>query len=53
MKSLVCLLLLCLCLFPSCLPAQSTSATISGGVTDSSGKFIQDAEVDIANDTTG
>lgn len=53
MKSLVCLLFLGLCLFPSYLLAQSTSATISGGVTDPSGRFIEDAEVDIANDTTG
>ena len=53
MKSLVCLLLLGLCLIPSCLLGQSTNATISGGVTDPSGKFIEDAEVDIANDTTG
>jgi len=33
--------------------AQSTSATISGGVTDPSGKFIQGADVEIANDATG
>lgn len=53
MKLCVCLLFLGLSLLPSCLFAQSTSATISGGVVDSSGKFIEDAEVDIANDTTG
>ena len=33
--------------------AQSTSATISGGVTDPSGRFILDADVEIANDATG
>jgi len=33
--------------------AQSTNATISGGVTDSSGNFIVNAEVEIANDATG
>ena len=33
--------------------AQSTNATISGGVTDPSGNFIPNAEVEIANDATG
>src|ERR1700676_341210 len=33
--------------------AQSTNATISGGVTDPSGDFIPNAEVEIANDATG
>jgi hypothetical protein len=33
--------------------AQSTNATISGGVTDPSGNFIVNAEVEIANDATG
>lgn len=33
--------------------AQSTSATISGGVTDPSGRFILNADVEIANDATG
>jgi hypothetical protein len=33
--------------------AQSTNATLSGGVTDPAGTFIVDAEIDIANDTTG
>jgi hypothetical protein len=33
--------------------SQSTDATISGGVTDSSGNFIQGADVEIANDATG
>ena len=33
--------------------AQSTSATISGGVTDPSGNFILNADIEIANDATG
>lgn len=33
--------------------AQTTDATISGGVTDPSGKLILDADVEIANDATG
>jgi hypothetical protein len=33
--------------------SQSTNATISGGVTDPSGNFILDADVEIANDATG
>jgi hypothetical protein len=33
--------------------AQSTDATMSGGVTDPSGKLIVDADVEIANDATG
>src|SRR6266567_1864751 len=33
--------------------AQSTNATISGGVTDPSGNFILNAEVEIVNDATG
>jgi len=33
--------------------SQSTNATISGGVTDLSGNFIQGADVEIANDATG
>jgi Carboxypeptidase regulatory-like domain/TonB dependent receptor len=53
MKRLACFLLLGLCLFPSCVRAQSTNATISGGVMDPSGKFIPDAQIDIANDATG
>jgi hypothetical protein len=44
-------LVLLLCL--SFALAQSTSATISGGVTDPSGNFIVDADVEIANDATG
>jgi hypothetical protein len=48
-----CSILLVLLLFPLVALAQSTSATISGGVTDSAGKFIVDANVEIANDATG
>jgi hypothetical protein len=48
-----CFLFLALFLFPLFAIAQSTSATISGGVTDPSGKFIVDADVEIANDATG
>jgi hypothetical protein len=48
-----CLLLLALCLWPLSGFAQSTSATISGGVTDSSGSFILGADVAIQNDGTG
>lgn len=46
-------LLLALLLFTSSALAQSTDATISGGVTDPSGKFILDADVEVANDATG
>src|SRR6202035_5321064 len=53
MKRFICFLLIGLCLASGPALAQSTSATISGGVTDSSGKFIVDASVDIANDATG
>jgi hypothetical protein len=53
MKRFICFLLIGLCLASGRALAQSTSATISGGVTDSSGKFIVDASVDIANDATG
>src|SRR5579859_4140105 len=42
-----------LLLFCSMVFAQSNDATISGGVTDPSGKFIQGADVEIANDATG
>lgn len=38
---------------PAVLFAQSTNATISGGVTDSTGNFIQGADVEIQNDATG
>lgn len=47
------LLLLGLCLLSSFAFSQSTNATISGGVTDPSGSFILDADVRIANDSTG
>ena len=33
--------------------SQSTNATVSGSVTDSSGNLIPDAEIDVANDSTG
>lgn len=46
-------LLLALFLLPFFGFAQSTSATISGGVTDPAGSFILDADVEIANDATG
>jgi hypothetical protein len=46
-------LLLCVCLLPSIALCQSTNATISGGVTDITGKLILDADVEIANDATG
>jgi hypothetical protein len=48
-----CLLFLALFLCPLFGFAQSTSATISGGVTDPSGRFILGADVAIANDATG
>ena len=53
MKRFICLLLISLCLLLSPNWSQSTDATISGGVTDASGKFIPNAEIDIANDATG
>lgn len=53
MKRLVCFLLYGLCLSLPLVNAQSTNATLSGGVTDPAGTFIVDAEIDIANDTTG
>ncbi|HEY1500931.1 MAG TPA: TonB-dependent receptor [Acidobacteriaceae bacterium] len=46
-------LLLCIGLLPSIALCQSTNATISGGVTDPTGKLILDADVEIANDATG
>ena len=52
MKRLVCLLP-SLCLFVPSTRAQSTSATISGGVTDGAGRLLPDAAIDIANDATG
>ncbi len=53
MKRLSCVLLIAVVLSPVCARSQSTNATLSGGVTDPSGRFIPDAEVSIANDTTG
>jgi hypothetical protein len=53
MKLFSCLLLLVLSLVPLCARAQSTSATISGGITDAAGNFIQGAIVEIADDETG
>jgi hypothetical protein len=53
MKRFIFLSLLVFCFAPARALSQSTSATVSGGVTDSSGKFITDASVDIANDATG
>lgn len=47
------LLFLGLCLFASIGLGQSTNATLSGGVTDPSGKLILGADVEIANDATG
>jgi Carboxypeptidase regulatory-like domain len=48
-----CFLLLALFLLPIFGFAQSTSATISGGVTDPTGSFILGADVETANDATG
>lgn len=53
MKRLIILLLYGFSLSISLLNAQSTNATLSGGVTDPAGTFIVGAEIDIANDTTG
>ena len=47
------IVLLLLCLLPRLGFSQSTNATISGGVADTSGNFILDATVVIQNDTTG
>jgi hypothetical protein len=49
----LCSFLIALFLLPMFGLAQSTDATISGGVTDPSGKFIVDANVEIQNDATG
>jgi hypothetical protein len=46
-------LLLAMCLYPFVALSQSTSATISGGVTDPSGGLVLAADVEIANDATG
>ena len=48
-----CFLILGLFLVSLAAISQSTNATISGGVTDPSGNFILDADVEIANDATG
>ncbi|HEY6849556.1 MAG TPA: TonB-dependent receptor [Terracidiphilus sp.] len=48
-----CFLILGLFLVSLAAVSQSTNATISGGVTDTSGNFIVDADVEIANDSTG
>ncbi|MGD0941698.1 MAG: TonB-dependent receptor [Terracidiphilus sp.] len=53
MKRLTCSLLCGFCISISLAKAQSTDATLSGGVTDPAGTFIVGAEIDIANDTTG
>ncbi len=53
MKRLVCFLLYGFCLSLPLVNAQSINATLSGGVTDPAGTFIVDADVAIANDTTG
>ncbi|NYF91391.1 carboxypeptidase regulatory-like domain-containing protein [Tunturiibacter empetritectus] len=53
MKLLACLLLSALWFVPTAVFSQSTSATISGGVTDPTGRFITGAAVEIANDETG
>jgi hypothetical protein len=47
------LVLLGACLLPSISFAQSTNATLSGGVTDPTGQLILGADVNIANDETG
>lgn len=47
------ILALCFCSLAVTAPAQSTSATISGGVSDPQGNLIQNADVEIANDATG
>lgn len=48
-----CFIILGLFLVSLAAVSQSTNATISGGVTDSTGNFIVDADVEIANDATG
>jgi len=53
MKKLLSFFLYGLCLSLPPVNAQSTNATLSGGVTDPAGTFIVSAEIDIANDTTG
>lgn len=46
-------LVLCFWVISVVAAAQSTSATISGGVTDPQGNLIVNADVEIANDATG
>jgi hypothetical protein len=46
-------LAICLYFLAAIAHAQSTSATISGGVTDPQGNLLQDADVEVANDATG
>ena len=53
MKCVYVLLFVALLLCSLFVRAQSTNATISGGVTDLSGNFILNAEVKIVNDATG
>jgi hypothetical protein len=53
MKRLIILLLYGFFLSISLVNAQSTNATLSGGITDPAGTFIVGAEINIANDTTG
>lgn len=53
MKRLSFLLLCVFCLFSPLAFAQSTNATISGGVTDPTGRFIPNAQIEVANDATG
>jgi hypothetical protein len=53
MKRLIIPLLYGFFLSISLVNAQSTNATLSGGVTDPAGTFIVGAEINIANDTTG
>jgi hypothetical protein len=53
MKHRFLVLCLCLSLAFSIALGQSTSATLSGGVTDPQGDLILNADVEIANDATG
>ncbi|MFT4111310.1 TonB-dependent receptor domain-containing protein [Silvibacterium sp.] len=45
--------LLSFCVFSVSLFAQSTNATISGGVADPAGRMIANADIEIQNDATG
>jgi hypothetical protein len=53
MNRFLCFLVASVCFLSSNLLSQSISATVSGGVMDPTGSFIQGAEINIANDTTG